>query len=97
MKRLKVGYSEGTANTLREVLKQADLANSEIIAVEQTFAEKLARFITNPDCRTDFIINCKFWVSAGAIFTRIWYSGDDGLVFIRVVFLWSYSSRLCWL
>ena len=43
-----VGYSEGTANTLREVLKQADLANSEIIAVEQTFAEKLARLITNP-------------------------------------------------
>lgn len=43
-----VKYSEGTVKSIEEVLKQENLGNSEIVKVEQTFSEKLARFITNP-------------------------------------------------
>ncbi|MFJ8236901.1 nodulation protein NfeD [Ureibacillus sp. NPDC094379] len=44
----KVHYSEGTAKDLDEVLELANLSNSEIVHMELTFSEKLARFITNP-------------------------------------------------
>jgi len=45
---VKVRYSEGTAEDLDEVLELANLSNSEIVHMELTFSEKLARFITNP-------------------------------------------------
>ncbi|MGN7476627.1 NfeD family protein [Solibacillus silvestris] len=44
----KVGYSEGTAASMTELLKKIQLDGSEVVKVEQTFAEKLARFITDP-------------------------------------------------
>ncbi|MEK4699012.1 nodulation protein NfeD [Solibacillus sp. FSL R7-0668] len=43
-----VGYSEGTVSSFEALLKELNLAESDIVQVEQTFAEKLARFITNP-------------------------------------------------
>ncbi|WP_307255953.1 NfeD family protein [Oikeobacillus pervagus] len=43
-----VEYSKGTTSNLQEVLTAEGLANSEIIKVEESFAEKIARFITNP-------------------------------------------------
>ncbi len=45
---LQVEYSEGTANTLQEVLQKAGIEDSEVIAVEPTFAENIARIVTNP-------------------------------------------------
>ena len=45
---LQVGYSEGTANSLQEVLQQAGIEDSEVIAVEPTLAENIARIVTNP-------------------------------------------------
>lgn len=45
---LKVGYSEGTVASMSELLQVLKLENSEVVSVEQTFSEKLARFITNP-------------------------------------------------
>ena len=45
---LEVGYSEGTVASLSELLQVLNLENSEVVSVEQTFAEKLARLITNP-------------------------------------------------
>ena len=45
---LEVGYSEGTAKNLNEVLEKLGLENAEIRNVNETFAEKLARFITHP-------------------------------------------------
>lgn len=44
----KVGYSEGTVTSMADLLKKIDFEESEIIKVDQTFSEKLARFITNP-------------------------------------------------
>lgn len=44
----KVGYSEGTVSSFNELLQRLNLTESEVVQVEQTFAEKLARFITNP-------------------------------------------------
>ncbi|MFD2679941.1 NfeD family protein [Bacillus seohaeanensis] len=44
----KVGYSEGTVDSLQELLNKLNLENATIHQVEETFAEKLARFITNP-------------------------------------------------
>lgn len=45
---LQVGYSEGTANSLQEVLQKAGIEGSEVIAVEPTLAENIARIVTNP-------------------------------------------------
>ena len=43
-----VGYSEGTVGNLDELLAKLELENAEVRNVEETFVEKLARFLTNP-------------------------------------------------
>ena len=43
-----VGYSEGTVSNFQELLVKTDLKESDIISLEPTFSEKIARFITNP-------------------------------------------------
>lgn len=45
---LEVDYSKGTVANFDELLEKLDLTGSEVVSVEPTFAEKLARFITNP-------------------------------------------------
>ncbi|PLR85897.1 hypothetical protein CVD25_04045 [Bacillus canaveralius] len=45
---LEVGYSEGTVNDLDELTEKLGLADAEVRTVEESFAEKVARFITNP-------------------------------------------------
>ncbi|MET1013078.1 MAG: nodulation protein NfeD [Paenisporosarcina sp.] len=45
---LEVGYSEGTVSSFDELLGKLDVADATIISVNETFAEKVARFITNP-------------------------------------------------
>ena len=44
----KVGYSEGTVNSMEELLKTLKLEDAEVVSVDLTFTEKLARLITNP-------------------------------------------------
>lgn len=43
-----VGYSEGTFTSVEEVLKELNLQDNEVVSVDQTFSEKLARLITDP-------------------------------------------------
>jgi membrane-bound serine protease (ClpP class) len=43
-----VGYSEGTVKNLDELLDKLGYENAEIRNVNETFAEKLARFLTHP-------------------------------------------------
>ncbi|WP_299087784.1 nodulation protein NfeD [uncultured Metabacillus sp.] len=45
---LEVGYSEGTAKDRQDLLNQLNLSNAEIIKAKESFAEKVARFITHP-------------------------------------------------
>ncbi|KOY80946.1 NfeD family protein [Lysinibacillus macroides] len=45
---LKVKYSEGTVHNFQELLEVTKLDGSDIVSIEPTFTEKLARFITNP-------------------------------------------------
>ena len=45
---LNVGYSKGTVNNLEELLDKLDYSHSEIRTVDESFAEKIARFITHP-------------------------------------------------
>jgi membrane-bound serine protease (ClpP class) len=45
---LEVGYSEGTAENRKDLLKQLNLTGASIIEAEESFAEKVARFITHP-------------------------------------------------
>lgn len=45
---LEVGYSEGTVSNFQELLVATDLKGSDIVSLEPTFSEKIARFITNP-------------------------------------------------
>lgn len=43
-----VGYSNGTVTNLSDVLEQIGYSNAELRSVEESFAEKLARFLTHP-------------------------------------------------
>ncbi|WP_418302493.1 NfeD family protein [Lysinibacillus fusiformis] len=43
-----VKYSEGTVKNFQELLEKIDLQESDVVPIEPTFSEKLARFITNP-------------------------------------------------
>ncbi|MGD6967211.1 NfeD family protein [Rossellomorea vietnamensis] len=43
-----VNYSEGTVSNMDELLEAIGLEDAQVVSVEETFAEKLARFITNP-------------------------------------------------
>ncbi len=45
---LRVEYSEGTVKDRAELLSVLGYSNAEVVEVDETFAEKLARFITNP-------------------------------------------------
>ncbi len=45
---LEVGYSDGTANSLQEVLAKAGLEDAEVVSVEPTLFENIARIVTNP-------------------------------------------------
>lgn len=45
---LEVGYSEGTAESLEDLLTQLDLEGATVLKAEESLAEKIARFITNP-------------------------------------------------
>lgn len=44
----KVGYSEGTVNNMTELLAAVDMKNAKVETIKPSFAEGLARFITNP-------------------------------------------------
>lgn len=43
-----VGYSEGTVKGLDGVLKSIGLENADVRNIDESFAEKVARFLTNP-------------------------------------------------
>lgn len=43
-----VGYSKGTFNNLNDLLAHLGLSHADVKTVEESFAEKIARFITNP-------------------------------------------------
>ncbi|MBM7716307.1 membrane-bound serine protease (ClpP class) [Bacillus thermophilus] len=45
---VKVGYSEGTVKDIDELLAKTNMSNAKVHTVETTFAESLARIITNP-------------------------------------------------
>ncbi|WP_066294639.1 NfeD family protein [Bacillus sp. FJAT-29937] len=47
-KALEVKYSEGTFHNLNELLDHLGLSDAEVKTVEESFAEKIARFITHP-------------------------------------------------
>jgi membrane-bound serine protease (ClpP class) len=43
-----VGYSEGTVANLEALLKKLNMENAEITYMNESFAEKVARFVTHP-------------------------------------------------
>jgi membrane-bound serine protease (ClpP class) len=45
---LKVGYSEGTVASFEELITKLDLSEAKVTSLNETFAEKVARFVTNP-------------------------------------------------
>lgn len=45
---LEVGYSEGTVASFDELISTLNLTNAKVTSINETFAEKIARFITNP-------------------------------------------------
>jgi membrane-bound serine protease (ClpP class) len=45
---VEVNYAEGIAENLDSLLNALDLGSAEVIGMEVSFAEKVARFVTNP-------------------------------------------------
>lgn len=45
---VKVGYANGIANSIKQVLEKAQLEDANIIEMKPTFFENVVRFITNP-------------------------------------------------
>ncbi|UAC47296.1 nodulation protein NfeD [Bacillus aquiflavi] len=45
---LEVGYTEGIVNNMNDLLKKLGYEKADVRSLDETFAEKLARFITNP-------------------------------------------------
>lgn len=45
---IEVGYSEGIVSSLDELLEKVGLSKAEVRSIDESFAESLARFITNP-------------------------------------------------
>ncbi len=45
---VKVGYSEGTVASFEELITKLDLSEATVTSLNETFAEKVARFVTNP-------------------------------------------------
>lgn len=45
---MEVGYSEGTFTSFDELIAHLNLSEATVTTVNETFAEKIARFITNP-------------------------------------------------
>ncbi|CAG9619361.1 NfeD family protein [Sutcliffiella rhizosphaerae] len=45
---LEVGYSEGTVNNLDDLLSQIGFEDAQVVTSEVSFAEKIARFLTDP-------------------------------------------------
>lgn len=43
-----IGYSEGTVSSVEALLAEKGLEDAQLVAVEETFSEQLARFLTNP-------------------------------------------------
>ena len=43
-----IGYSEGTFSSLEELLASKGYEEAQLVRVEETFSENLARFLTNP-------------------------------------------------
>lgn len=43
-----VGYSEGTVSSFEELLDMTNLSDANVVKVDETFTETLARFITHP-------------------------------------------------
>lgn len=43
-----VGYSEGTVRNQEQLLQQLGLEDAEVKSIDESFAEKAARFLTNP-------------------------------------------------
>ncbi|MGN1400750.1 MAG: nodulation protein NfeD [Bacillus sp. (in: firmicutes)] len=45
---LEVGYSEGTVKNQQDLLKALGLEGAQVETIDETLAEKIARFVTNP-------------------------------------------------
>jgi len=45
---VKVGYADAIVQDRDDLMSQLGLSNAQIITIEETFAEKVARFVTNP-------------------------------------------------
>ncbi|MEK3934151.1 nodulation protein NfeD [Sporosarcina sp. FSL W7-1349] len=43
-----VRYSDGTVSTFKELLEVTGYADAEVVSTNETFAESIARFVTNP-------------------------------------------------
>ena len=92
---LNIEYSEGTVKNLNELLKRQDFANSEVISIDETFAEKLARFLTNP-----IIVTLLLTIAFVGLVLELFSPGfgAPGITrnhFISLIFLWPYGCRFC--
>lgn len=83
---IEVGYSEGTFASFKELIDHLDLSEATVTSVNETFAEKIARFITHP-----FIVPILLSVASLGLIVELYspgfgVAGTMGLIAIALFF-----------
>lgn len=83
---IEVGYSEGTIASFEKLIKHLDLADATVTSVNETFAEKVARFITDP-----FIVPILLSIASLGLIIELYspgfgVAGTMGLIAIALFF-----------
>lgn len=89
---VKAGYAEAVARNLDEVVRWTGIERPEVVEVEPTAAEKLARFLTNP-----YVMTLLLLVGLGGIVFELFAPGFGvpgivGLISIGLYFFGNYVA-----
>ncbi|WP_234396884.1 NfeD family protein [Bacillus massiliglaciei] len=84
----KAGYSEGTVSGKEELYRVLDIENADFRSIEESFPEKLARFLTNP-----FVIPLLLTIAGLGIVIELFSPGFGipGFIGIAALFLFFYG------
>ncbi|CAH0347050.1 nodulation protein NfeD [Bacillus sp. CECT 9360] len=84
----KVGYSEGTVSSISALVTEMGMEDAEIRSVDETFSEKLARFLTNP-----FVVPLLLTIASIAIIIELFTPGFGiaGIIGITAFVLFFYG------
>ena len=92
----KAGYSEGTVSDRAELYRILGVEDADIRSIEESFPEKLARFLTNP-----YVVPLLLTIAGIGIVIELFSPGyiswSTGVLALVFVLLWTSCSRDYWI